>query len=106
MDTTQGQHACEMAQLVRQIVDNPEGSPCFLCLLTEGRECVWDDVGDEITMEGRNTIIWHEASEGHFMLHPPIQKSLCRMLCLLLPLHLHCQHLDPQVLVVSESQLA
>ncbi len=33
------------------------------------------EVGDEITMEGRNTIIWHEASEGHFMCHPPIAKS-------------------------------
>jgi len=67
MDATQGQHAHEMAQMVRQIVDILEGSPCFLCLMMEGRECVWDEVGDEITMEGRNTIIWHEESEGRFM---------------------------------------
>jgi len=77
MDATQGQHACEMVQLVQQIVDIPEGSPCFLCLMTKGRECVWDEVGDKITMEGRNTIIWHEASEGNFMWHPPIAESHC-----------------------------
>jgi len=57
MDAPQGQHAHEIAQLVRQIVDFPEGSPCFLCQMTEGLECVWDEIGDELTMEGRNTII-------------------------------------------------
>jgi len=66
-DAPQRQHAHEMAQLVRQIVNFLEGSPCFLCQMTEGRECVWDEVGDEITMEGRNVIIWHEASESHFI---------------------------------------
>ncbi len=77
MDAPQGQHAHEMVQLVRQIVNFPEGSPCFLCQTTEGRECIWDEIGDELTMEGRNTIIWHEASEGHFMRHPPIEESHC-----------------------------
>jgi len=66
-----------MAQLVHEIVDVPESSPCFLCLMTEGTECVWDVVGDEITMEGRNAIIWHDASQGHFMQSRTIAKSHC-----------------------------
>ncbi len=74
MAAPQGQHAHEMAELVHQIVDVPDGPPCFLCQMTEGRECVWDDVGDELTMEG-STVIWHEASEGHFMQHPTIAES-------------------------------
>jgi len=75
MAAAQGQYDWEMAKLVYQIVDFPEGSPCFLCQMMEGRECVWDEVGPELTMEGRNTIIWHEASEGAFMWHPTIAKS-------------------------------
>jgi len=75
MAAGQGQDDREMAELVRQIVDFPEGSPCFLCQTTEGRECIWDEVGPELTMEGRNTIIWHEASEGASMQHPTIAES-------------------------------
>jgi len=75
MAAGQGQDDREMAELVRQIVDFPEGSPCFLCQTTEGRECIWDEVGPELTMEGRNTIIWHEASEGASMRHPTIAES-------------------------------
>jgi len=67
MAAPQGQHACKLMELVCQIVDLPEGSPCFLCLVMEGEECVWADVGDEFTMKGRNTQIWHDATEGHFM---------------------------------------
>jgi len=40
-------------------------------------ECVWDEVGDEITIEGRNAQIWHDATEDHFMQSPTIAKSHC-----------------------------
>jgi len=103
MDAPQGQHDCEMAQLVRQIVDFPEGSPCFLCLTTEGRECVWDDIGDEITMEGRNTIIWHEASKGHFMCHPPLPKVIVPHAMLATAITFTLPAIGPKVLVMSES---
>jgi len=43
----------------------------------EGRECVWDEVGIELSMEGRSTILFHETSEGYFMQHPTIAKCHC-----------------------------
>ncbi len=75
MAGSQEQHEHEMVQLMRQIDDFVEVNTCFLCQTMEGRECVWDEVGIELSMEGRNTILFHETIEGYFMQHPTIAKS-------------------------------
>jgi len=71
------QHVCKLAQLVRQIIDLPEGSPCFLYLTTEGAVCFWDDVGDNIIIEGRNAEIWLDATKDGFMQYLTIATSHC-----------------------------
>jgi len=75
MAGSQEQHEREMAQLMCQIDDFVEVTTCFLCQTMEGRECVWDEVGIELSMEGRNTILFHETIEGYFMWYPTIAKS-------------------------------
>jgi len=76
MAGSQEQHEREMAQLMCQIDDFVEVTTCFLCQTMEGRECVWDEVGIELSMEGRNTILFHETIEGNFMRHPPLPKVI------------------------------
>jgi len=62
----------EIAHMVREITDVPEGSPCFLCQTTSSRECIWDEIGDDILARGLEARIWFERSEGNFTQPVPI----------------------------------
>jgi len=77
MASSQEQHEHAMAQLMHQIDDFVEVNTCFLCQTTEGRECVWDEVGIELSMVGRNTILFLEMIDDFFMRPPTIAESHC-----------------------------
>jgi len=77
MAGSQEQHERELAQLMREIDDSVEVTTCFLCQTTEGIECVWDEVGIELSMVGRNTILFLEIIDDYFMWHPTIAESHC-----------------------------
>jgi len=49
--------------LIQQIINLPEGVPCFLCQMTHGGECIWDEIGDEMLSEGNNILAWYEKSK-------------------------------------------
>ena len=50
----------EIDDLVKQILNLPQGMPCFLCDTTSGRECVWDEIGKEMLYEGNKILTWYE----------------------------------------------
>jgi len=50
----------QIDNLVKQIIDLPEGMPCFLCHTTSGRECVWDEIGEEMLYEGNKILAWYD----------------------------------------------
>jgi len=64
--------AREIAHLICEIMDVPEGSPCFLCQTTSSRECIWDEIGDDILERGLEARIWFESTEGNFSQAPSI----------------------------------
>jgi len=41
--------------LIEEITNVPEGSPCFLCLTTDGKECLWHEIGEDIVAKGNDT---------------------------------------------------
>jgi len=41
--------------LIQQIVNLPLGMPCFLCLTMYGQECIWEEIGGEMLLEGNRT---------------------------------------------------
>ncbi len=45
-----------LATLIREIVDVPEGSPCFLCATTAAQECIWTEIQTDILQAGKNAI--------------------------------------------------
>jgi len=63
---TVSEHSCEINGMVREIADVPEGSPCFLCQMTDLNECIWDEIGDDIIGRGIEARIWFERTEGTF----------------------------------------
>jgi len=44
--------------LVSQIVNLPEGMACFLCKTTYSRECIWNEIGEEMLVEGNKILAW------------------------------------------------
>jgi len=66
------EHSREIARMIREITDFLEGSPCFLCQTTSTRECIWDEIGDDILARGLEARIWFESSEGSFTQVPSI----------------------------------
>jgi len=54
----------EIERLIREITNQPQGYPCFLCVCSGGKDCLWDEVGEEVVLEGNNAAIWYEHSEG------------------------------------------
>jgi len=48
------------AALVAVIANPPEGEVCFLCASTNGNECVWDEVGQDIIGSGRAAGVHYE----------------------------------------------
>jgi len=58
--------------MIREIADVPEGSPCFLCQTTDLKECIWDEIGDDIVARGLEARIWFERTEGNFTQPAPI----------------------------------
>jgi len=53
-------------------VDVPEGSPCFLCVTTDSKECIWDKIRDDIVGRELEARIWFEHTEGTFSQPAPI----------------------------------
>jgi len=49
--------------LIEQITIVPEGSYCFLCKTTDKKECIWDEIVDDMTMEANNIIVWNDTCE-------------------------------------------
>jgi len=49
--------------LVQQIINLPEGEACFLCKTTNGKECIWDEIGEEMFSEGNKILAWYEKSK-------------------------------------------
>jgi len=60
------EHSREINRMVCEIADVPEGSACFLCRTTDLRECIWDEIGDNIIGRGVEARIWCERTEGTF----------------------------------------
>jgi len=48
------------AALVAVLANPVEGGVCFLCTSTDGTECMWDEIGDDITGHGRGAGIEYE----------------------------------------------
>jgi len=69
---TVNEHAREISRMIREITDVPEGSPCFLCQTTALRECIWDEIGDDILARGLKARIWFESTEGNYDQAPSI----------------------------------
>jgi len=52
--------------LVADIANPPDGEVCFLCVSSDGAECVWNEIGDDITSHGRrDAIISYEGDDGN-----------------------------------------
>jgi len=49
--------------LIQQIMNLPEGMPCFLCQTTHGGECIWEEIGDEMLLEGNKILAWYKKSK-------------------------------------------
>jgi len=88
------EHSCEISCMICEIVDVSEGSPCFLCQMTDLKECIWDEIGDDIMARGLEARIWFERTEGNFTQPAPIAAcdKAVRYAC---QWHFfYCQHLD------------
>jgi len=55
----------QIISLIEEITNIPEGLPCFLCLTTYGKECLWHEIGEDIVAKCNNTQEHGEA--GHSM---------------------------------------
>ena len=66
------EYSRDISRMIRELADVPEGSPCFLCITTDSRECIWDEIGDDIIGRGLEARIWFERSEGNFTQPVPI----------------------------------
>ncbi len=49
----------QINNLVKQILDLLQGMPCFLCHTTYGRECVRDEIGEEMLSKGNKILAWY-----------------------------------------------
>ncbi len=71
------------AALVALIVNPPEGDVCFLCATSDGRECVWNEIGPDIVAFGRFTGMNY--GEQHRVCSPPVTLAdvhkACRFAC-------------------------
>jgi len=52
----------EIYNLMRQIINLPEGMPCSLCKTTYGRACVLDKIGEEMLFKGINIIKYNNST--------------------------------------------
>jgi len=48
--------------LLRDIIGAQDGMQCFLCETTFGRECIWDEIGEEMLREGNGIINFYTTS--------------------------------------------
>jgi len=74
------EYSYEISNMIHEITDVPEGSLCFLCLMIEIMECIWDEISIGIIARGIKAMIWFEKIEGTFMLPAPIaacDKAAC-----------------------------
>jgi len=74
------EHSHKILRMICEIADVPEGSPCFLCQMTDLRECIWDEIGNDIMARGLEARIWFERTEGTFTQPAPIaacDKAAC-----------------------------
>jgi len=70
--------ACEAA-LVALLANPLEGEVCFLCYTSNGAECVWEEIGDNITGHGRATGIEYE--ERNWLSRPPLSLAEFHKAC-------------------------
>jgi len=66
------EYSCDISHMIHELADVPEGSPCFLCVTTDSRKCIWDKIGDDIIGRGLEARIWFEHTEGTFTQPAPI----------------------------------
>jgi len=69
--------------LVKDIANPLVGKVCFLCMMSEGMECVWNEIGDDITRHGRaHGINYEDVQREH---RPPLSLAdfhkACRYGC-------------------------
>ena len=57
-------YCCEIECLIHEITDQPREYPCFLCVCSGGKDCLWDEVGEEVVLEGNNAAVWYNHTEG------------------------------------------
>jgi len=65
--------------LIQQIINLPEGTPCFLCATTHCKECIWEEIGDEMLLEGNKIIEWYKNSKvptTHAKMHRAVRYHL------------------------------
>jgi len=71
------------AVLIMEIINPPEGELCFLCTVTNGIECVWPLISEDIVSYGRRSAIRYEDRERN---HSPLLTleefhKACRYAC-------------------------
>jgi len=54
----------KIEHLICEITNQPRGYPCFLCMCSGGKDCLWDEVGEEVVLEGNNAAIWYDHTKG------------------------------------------
>jgi len=69
--------------LVAEIVNPPDGEVCFLCMSTNGTECIWAEIGDDIIEYARYSVTPLEDQDK--MHSPPLTLAdlhrSCRFAC-------------------------
>ncbi len=95
-----------MVQLVRQIVNFLEGSPCFLCQTTEGRECIWDEIGMNSPWRVETRLSGMKQVRDISCDIPPLPKVIMLHDLHATAITFTLPALGPLVPVISESQLA
>jgi len=71
-------HAANAA-LVAVLTNPLEGDVCFLCYTSSSAECVWDEIGNDITQHGQATGIAYEDREQMHM--PPLSLAEFHKAC-------------------------
>jgi len=83
--------------LVANIANPPDGKVCFLCLTSNGTECIWNEIGDDITSHGHAHGIYFEDVKCTRELPLSLAEfhKACCYACYR-QLHLHSEQMDPR----------
>jgi len=65
--------------LIAVLANPPEGEVCFLCSSTNGRECIWNEVGSDVISSGRAAGVHYEDRVHMHM--PPMSLAKFHKVC-------------------------